>query len=188
MCLFCFSVTQLHLWLHFSCQQAYNFECIKITVRFFREILLFSAWFLYDSKELTNFRHSQGKCFFSIVEKKAKRHVKLYLRNVLWGKDSDAAPIITSNFYFLKEILVLKGHRTVYVGRDLKSHVIPPSCHGQGHFSSRPGCSVQAGLEHQQILTPFMYDPHWKGFFTEKLLKLGKSMWKVTEGRRRCWI
>lgn len=82
-CLFCFTVTQLHLWPYFSCQQAYNFECIKDTERFFGEILLFLVRFLYDSKELTNFMHSQGKLLFSNMEKKVKRHVKLDLRNVL---------------------------------------------------------------------------------------------------------
>lgn len=136
-CLFCFSVTHLLLRPHFSCQQVYNFECIKTTVRFFKEILLFfSLIFLYDSNKLTNFMHSQGKCLFSIVEKNAKRHVKLYLRNVLWGKGNDAAPIIISNFHFLKQKSMFHTGIEWFVFEGTLK--VP---HGQRHLPLRPGWS-----------------------------------------------
>lgn len=49
-----------------------------------------------------------------------------------------------------------------FVEKDLKSHVIPASCHGQGHLPHDQVAQspVQAGLQHLQILVPFMYDPH----------------------------
>jgi len=48
------------------------------------------------------------------------------------------------------------NHRMAWVGRDLKDHLVPTSCHRQGccplnliPYKSAPG-SIQAGPEHQQ--------------------------------------
>lgn len=93
-------MTQPYLWPHFSCQQAYDFKCVKNTLRFFKRVLLLSIWFLYDYKQLKNIMHSQGESSLSIAEKNTKRCIKLQLSQSC-RSSSDAAPRITSNFHFL---------------------------------------------------------------------------------------
>jgi len=44
------------------------------------------------------------------------------------------------------------NHRMVWVGRDLKDHLVPSPCHGQGHLplAHAAQSSIQPGLEHCQ--------------------------------------
>jgi len=70
------------------------------------------------------------------------------------GTVSEQRLLLSLHFYDnvsnISPMLNQENHRMVWAGRDLKHHLVPTPCHGQGHLPQDQGAQspVQPGLEH----------------------------------------